>query len=137
MLCSTSFWQLLRRRWCQTVMAPSFLWIHHRRGGGSMRGRGGEGGGGGRTARAKAFPPHCTAQDYIQTTLSPTPTSTPGEDTPASQSTSAQHGEQQIPVTGHLSIGIERGAKGCHRRRERSSDLTGQLSPTSSWGPCQ
>ena len=28
------FWQLLRRRWCQTVMARLFLWIHHRRGGG-------------------------------------------------------------------------------------------------------
>ena len=31
-LYSTSSWQLLRRRWCQTVMALPFLWIHHRRG---------------------------------------------------------------------------------------------------------
>ena len=56
MLYSTSFWQLLRRRWCQTVVALLFLWIHHRRGGR---------GGGGHAARATACPPHNTAQVYI------------------------------------------------------------------------
>ena len=64
-LYSTSFWQLLRRRWCQTVMALLFLWIYHRRG---------EGGGGGKGrgmlhGQQPAPPPppslHNTAQVYI------------------------------------------------------------------------
>ena len=49
---SASFWQLLRRRWCQTVMALLFLWIHHRRGGGHA-------------AWTTACPPHNIAQAYI------------------------------------------------------------------------
>ena len=60
---STSFWQLLRRRWCQTVIALLFLWIHHWRGEGGW-GRGG-GGGACYAARATVCPPHNTAQTYI------------------------------------------------------------------------
>ena len=90
-----------------------------------------EGGGGG--GMRAACPPHNAAQAYIQTTHSPTPTSTPGEDTPASPSAWTQHGGQQIPVISHRSIGMEGGAWGCFRRWERSSDLTVQLSPASSW----
>ena len=118
-LYSTSFWQLLRRRWCQTVMALLFLWIHHRRGeGGGLHGQ---------------QPGLQIAQPRLTSIQSPTPASTPGEDTPASPPAWTQHGEQQIRVTCHRSIGVEHGARGCSRRWERSSDLTGQLSPASSW----
>ena len=44
---------------------------------------------------------------------SSTPTSTPGEDTPASPSANTQHGEQQILVISLRSIGVEHGARGC------------------------
>ena len=118
-LYSTSFWQLLRRRWCQTVMALLFLWIHHQHGEGGMLHR---------------------QQPVLHITLpgltsiqSPTPTSTLGEDTPASPSAWTQHGKQQIRVIILHSIGVEHGAMGCSRRWERSSDLIGQLSPASSW----
>ena len=105
-----------------------FLWIHHRHGEGG--GGGGGGGGGmlhGQQPVLKRTLPRLT---FIQ---SPTPTSTPGEDTPASPSAWTQHGEQQIPVISHRSISVEHGARGCSRRWERSSDLNGQLSPASSW----
>ena len=50
---TTSFWQLLRRCWCQTVMALLFIWIHQRRGEG------------GRAAWATDCPPYNSAQAYI------------------------------------------------------------------------
>ena len=56
-LYSTSFWQLLQRRWCQTVMALQFLWIHHRH----WEGRGGRG----QAPCTTACPPHNTAQAHI------------------------------------------------------------------------
>ena len=71
---STLFWQLLRRRWCQTVVALLFLWIHHRRG---------EGGGG--MLHGQQPVPHIILP-RLSTIQSPTPTSTLGEDTPASPS---------------------------------------------------
>ena len=76
--------------------------------------------------------PHITLP-RLTSIQSPTPTSTPGEDTPASPSAWTKHGEQRIPVISHCSIGVERGARRCSRRWERSSDLTGQLSPASGW----
>ena len=51
---------------------------------------------------------------------SPTLTSTPGEDTPASPSAWTQRGEEQMPVISNRSTGVERGARGCSRRWERS-----------------
>ena len=123
-LYSTSVWQLLRRRWCQTVMALLFLWIHHRRG----EGRGGGGG----MLHGQQPVPHITLPRLISI-QSLTPTSIPEEDTPSSPSAWTQHGEQQIQVISHRSTGVERGARGCSRRWERFSDLTGQLSPASSW----
>ena len=96
----------------------------------------GGGGGGGEGVKGMLHGqqpvPHITLP-RLTSILSPTPTSKPGEDTPASPSVQIQHGEQQIPVISHRSIGVEQGARGCSRRWERSSDFTGQLSPASSW----
>ena len=58
----------------------------------------------------------------------------PGEDTPASH-----HGgdtTREAEVTGYKPyclIGVDQGARGCFRRWERFSDLTGHLPPASSW----
>ena len=76
--------------------------------------------------------PHITLPRFTSI-QSPAPASIPGEDTPALPSAWTQHGNQQIPVISHHSIGVEHGAKGCSQRWERSSDLTGQLSLASSW----
>ena len=94
----------------------------------TWRGAGGEGG----MLHGQQPVPHITLP-RLSSIQSPTPTSTPGEDTPASPSAFAQHREQQIPVKSHRSIGIEHGARGCSRRWERSTYLTGQLLPPSSW----
>ena len=45
---------------------------------------------------------------------------TPGEDTPASPSASPQHGERQLPVLSHCSIGVE-------RRRQGSFSSVGEV----------
>ena len=45
---------------------------------------------------------------------------TPGEDTPASPSASTQHGERQLPVLSHCSIGVE-------RRRQGSFSSVGEV----------
>ena len=98
---------------------------------------GGGGGRGGGLLHGQQPVSHIT-WPRLSSTHSPTPTSTPGGDTPASPSAWTQHGEQQIPVISHRSIGVERSARGCSRRMERSLDVTGQLSPASSWtAPCQ
>ena len=94
-LYTTTCWQLLRRRWCQTVMALLFLLIHHRRGEG-----GGWGGRGGGVLHEQQPVLHITLP-RLTSIQSPTPTSTSGEDTPASPSAWTRHGEQQIPVTSH------------------------------------
>ena len=83
-------------------------------------GAGGEGG----MLHGQQPVPHITLP-RLKSIQSPTPTFTPGENTPASPSAWTQHGEQQLPVISHRSIGVEHGARGCSRRRERSSDLTG------------
>ena len=65
-------------------------------------------------------PVHHITLPRLTSIQSPTPTSTPGEDTPASPSTWTQHREQQIPVISHRSIDVEHGARGCSRRWEIS-----------------
>ncbi|KAK7476241.1 hypothetical protein BaRGS_00032517 [Batillaria attramentaria] len=47
--------------------------------------------------------------------------------------TSAQHGKWQLPVKSSIRLAKEKGAWGHFRRWERSSHLTGQLPPASSW----
>ena len=93
---------------------------------------GGGGGGGGGILHGQQPVPHITLP-RLTSIQSPTSASTPGEDTPVSPPVWTQHGEQQITVISHRSIGVQHGARGCSRRWERSSDLTGQLSPASSW----
>ena len=45
-----------------------------------------------------------------------------------------QHRKQELPVISHCSIGVHQDDRGCFRWSKRFSNLTGQLSPTFSWG---
>ena len=110
-------------RWCQTVAALLFLWIHQ------------WGGEGGQVAWATACPPYYNAQAYIHPChqLYTHTCTWRGHSSFAIYMVLTQHGGQQIPVISHHSIGIECSARGCFWWWERSSCLIGQLMPTSSW----
>ena len=121
-LYSTSFWQLLRRRWWHTVMALLFLWIHH-------QGRGG--GGRGHAAWATACPPHNTAQAYIHSITYTYFHTWRGHSSFAIR-VDTTRGATDTGYKPSLDW-VERGDRCCFRRWERSSDLTEQLSLASSW----
>ena len=93
----------------------------------------GEGRGGGCAAWAAACPPHNAAQTYIHSFTYTYLKSWRGHSSFAIRVDITRGAT--IPAIRHLSIAVELGARGCSQRWERSSDLTGQLSPASSWAP--